>query len=154
MILKRICLILIVFIFCVVNVNAYSERRNFRERSNIFCRKLRYCVQLHGEYFFFTLSCLKGLNHMCMHYEEFDDDYRQLMKISDIPNSQPENYLVRFPFYILAERDAIIIFTESAEPDWLVDDVYEIGTNIIYLIIFLHTITMAYVFYSIWRMGK
>lgn len=49
------------------------------------------------------------------------------MKLSDVPGSQPEGYLVRFPFYILAERDAHILFSEIENPDWFVDDVYEFG---------------------------
>lgn len=50
-----------------------------------------------------------------------------MMKLSDVPGSQPEGYLVRFPFYILAERDAHILFSETENPDWFVDDVYEFG---------------------------
>lgn len=47
--------------------------------------------------------------------------------LADVPGLQPESYLVRFPFYILAERDATIVFSETASPDWLVDNAYEIG---------------------------
>lgn len=50
-----------------------------------------------------------------------------MMKLSDVPGSQPDGYLVRFPFYVLAERDAHIVFTESENPDWFVDEVYEFG---------------------------
>lgn len=92
---------------------------------------------------------------MCMDYEEFDEEYRELMKISDIPNSQPENYLVRFPFYILAERDAHIIFTETAEPDWLVDNVYEVGMNHLDQFRFIYSFnTQNTHLYSFRRMGK
>lgn len=31
------------------------------------------------------------------------------------------------PFYVIAERDAHIVFAESQNPDWFVDDVYEFG---------------------------
>lgn len=52
------------------------------------------------------------------------------MNISDVAGIQPDNYLVRFPFYILAERDAQIVFTETDNPDWFADNVYEIGKMI------------------------
>lgn len=69
------------------------------------------------------------MDKQCKQYEEYEDNYRQMMKLSDVPGSQPEGYLVRFPFYILAERDAHILFTETENPDWFVDDVYEFGKN-------------------------
>lgn len=49
------------------------------------------------------------------------------MKLSDVPGSQPDGYLVRFPFYVVAERDAHIVFAGSENPDWFVEDVYEFG---------------------------
>lgn len=67
-----------------------------------------------------------GLKKFCKSYEESDEEYRMLFPLTDVPGAQPENYLVRFPFYILAERDANIVFSEKQNPDWLVDDVYEI----------------------------
>lgn len=69
----------------------------------------------------------KGLKKQCKQYEEWDDNYRQLMKLSDVPGAQPDGYLVRFPFYVLAERDANIVFSETENPDWFVDNVYEFG---------------------------
>lgn len=75
----------------------------------------------------FYVRHVEGLDQSCMQYEEFDDDYRMMMSFTDVPGIQPENYLVRFPFYILAESDARVIFTETADPDWLADDAYEIG---------------------------
>lgn len=50
-----------------------------------------------------------------------------MMKLSDIPGTQPDGYLVRFPFYVVAERDAHIVFAQTENPDWFVDDVYEFG---------------------------
>lgn len=73
---------------------------------------------------FFSFSL--GLQKNCKSYEEWDEEYRTLMPLADVPGVQPDNYLVRFPFYILAERDANIVFTETQDPDWLVDNVYEI----------------------------
>lgn len=71
--------------------------------------------------------CKKGLKKQCKQYEEWDDNYRQLMKLSDVPGAQPDGYLVRFPFYALAERDVNIVFSETENPDWFVDNVYEFG---------------------------
>lgn len=71
----------------------------------------------------------QGLWKQCKYYEEWDDNYRQMMKLSDVPSSQPEGYLVRFPFYALAERDAHIVFSETENPDWFADDVYEFGKS-------------------------
>lgn len=50
-----------------------------------------------------------------------------MMNLSDVLGSQPDGYLVRFPFYVVAERDAHIVFAETENPDWFVDDVYEFG---------------------------
>lgn len=69
----------------------------------------------------------QGLKKQCKQYEEWDDNYREMMKLSDVPGSQPEGYLVRFPFYALAERDVHIVFSETENPDWFVDEVYEFG---------------------------
>lgn len=60
-----------------------------------------------------------------MQYEESNDDYRQLMSLDDVPGTQPDGYLLRFPFYILGERDANIVFAETQYPDWFLDNVYE-----------------------------
>lgn len=49
------------------------------------------------------------------------------MPLSDIAGVQPDGYLVRFPFYVVAERDAHIVFSPTDNPDWFADDVYEFG---------------------------
>lgn len=77
--------------------------------------------------FSLSLSIWQGLKKQCKEYEEWDDNYRQMMELSDVPGSQPDGFLVRFPFYVIAERDAHIVFSESQNPDWFVDDVYEFG---------------------------
>lgn len=75
------------------------------------------------------VSHAAGLNKQCKLYEEWDNDYKKLMNISDVLGLAPDGYLVRFPFYILAERDAHIVFTETENPDWFTDNVYEIGNQ-------------------------
>lgn len=70
---------------------------------------------------------IQGLKKQCKQYEEWDDNYRTLMELKEVPGSQPDGFLVRFPFYALAERDAHIVFTTSNNPDWIGDEVYEFG---------------------------
>lgn len=65
-----------------------------------------------------------------MQYEESNDDYRQLMSLDDVPGTQPDGYLLRFPFYVLGERDANVVFAETQYPDWFLDDVYEFSKNV------------------------
>lgn len=48
------------------------------------------------------------------------------MKISDYPGIQPKGFLVRLPFYVLAARDAHIVFSPTEQPNWTRDNVYEI----------------------------
>lgn len=61
-----------------------------------------------------------------MQREERKYDYRKLMKISDFPGIQPKGFLVRLPFYVLAPRDAHIVFAKTEAPNWTRDFVYEI----------------------------
>lgn len=70
-----------------------------------------------------------GLKKQCRLYQEWENDYNKFFNLSQIPDIQPDGYLVRFPFYILAERDAHIIFTENDDPDWQADYAYEISMS-------------------------
>lgn len=78
-------------------------------------------------FIFSFLFVITGLKRQCQLYQEWEYDYNKFFNISDIPGIQPEGYLVRFPFYILADRDAHIIFTETDDPDWQADYAYEIS---------------------------
>lgn len=80
----------------------------------------------------------KGLNNQCVQYEESSDDYRQLMSLDDVPGSQPSGYILRFPFYVLGERDANVVFAETQYPDWFLDDVYEFSKNAAFYSAFYH----------------
>lgn len=73
------------------------------------------------------------MKKQCKQYEEWDDDYKQLFALDSIEGLQPDGYLVRFPFFILAGRDAQITFTQTENPDWFSDDVYEFCKSIIAL---------------------
>lgn len=67
-----------------------------------------------------------GLTKQCQQRTEKNYDYKKLMKISDFPGIQPKGYLVRLPFYVLAPRDAHIVFSATESPNWTRDNVYEI----------------------------
>lgn len=68
-----------------------------------------------------------GLKRQCHEYQEWEYDYNKFFNLSAIAGPAPEGYLVRFPFYILADRDANVIFTETDDPDWQADYAYEVG---------------------------
>lgn len=72
----------------------------------------------------------EGLNNQCVQYEESNDDYRQLMNLDDVSGSQPSGFILRFPFYVLGERDANVVFAETQYPDWFLDDVYEFSKSV------------------------
>lgn len=48
------------------------------------------------------------------------------MKISDFPSITPDGYLVKLPFFVIAARDAHIVFSPTERPNWTRDNVYEI----------------------------
>lgn len=73
------------------------------------------------------MTLCAGVYRQCERYEAKDYTYNNLSKISNIPNSQQEGYLVRFSFYVMGERDAYIIFTTSDKPSWNTDSAYEIS---------------------------
>lgn len=74
-----------------------------------------------------------GMQKNCKKTEVESGQYETMIPLSDIPNVQPEGFLVRFPFYILAERDAKIVFSETENPDWLIEEVYEVGKNTFFI---------------------
>lgn len=60
-------------------------------------------------------------------YDTADYDYKDYIKISDIRNSQPDNYILRIVLFIQGGRDANILLTTSDHPNFERDFVYEIG---------------------------
>lgn len=96
------------------------------------------------------------MNKQCKEYVEWDDDYKKLTNITDVLGINPDGYLVRFPFYIVAERDAHIVFTETDNPDWFTDNVYEIGKFMLtenFKRLCYHKIQQG-IYFSVWRVGK
>ncbi|XP_031619784.1 uncharacterized protein LOC116338571 [Contarinia nasturtii] len=99
------CILNYLVVLLLLSESAYGAQSSaFRERAKKYCR----------------------LTKKCKVREEKDYDYKKLMKISDIPGIQPSGYLVRLPFYVLAPRDAHIVFSPTEFPNWTRDNVYEI----------------------------
>lgn len=65
---------------------------------------------------------IKGL---CRYADATENEYKQFYGINDITGIRPKGYIVNFPFYIQAERDAHVLLTKGpmANRD---DDEYEI----------------------------
>lgn len=66
-----------------------------------------------------------GLRKQCESYETKTYDYH-LQPLDRILNGQPDGYMVRLAFYVIAGRDAHIIFTTNDHPSYQVDAAYEI----------------------------
>lgn len=69
----------------------------------------------------------KDIRNRCKYADALENEYKNFFKISEINGTRPEGYIVNFPFYIQASRDAHVLFTRGprADPD---DYEYEIGT--------------------------
>lgn len=107
--------------------HSVNDRKSHAVRANLFLFSSSSHHHLRTFDLFFCSPFPLGLQRNCLTYKVWDEENRELYPLADMPGVQPENYLVRFPFYILAERDATIIFSETKNPDWLVDNAYEIG---------------------------
>lgn len=108
---------------------------SFRERAKTYCREYDlpwFCSFLNKNVSLITndddilnWNGSIGLAKKCKLKEVNRYDY-DLMKISDFPGMQPIGYLVRLPLYVLAPRDAHIVFSPMEKPVWTRDSVYEI----------------------------
>lgn len=99
-----------------------------------------------------------GLVKQCKLREERNYDYKKLIKIDDIPGIKPNGYLVRLPVYILAARDAHIVFSAKESPNWTRDYVYEICKRMNITTIFRRIFNFRFIFifvnFSAWRLGQ
>lgn len=68
----------------------------------------------------------EDIKTLCQYTEVRGNGYNDFYKISDITGIRPDGYIINFPFYIRAERDAKILLTTGprSNPD---DSEYEIG---------------------------
>jgi len=57
------------------------------------------------------------LNKKCKHYDAWENNYTDTIKLKSLANVQPEGYVVRLPLYIQGVRDAHILLSQSSEPD-------------------------------------
>lgn len=85
-------------------------------------------VQINNRFF---LVLITGLIKQCELHEEKDYVYKKLLPINSITYGQQEGYMVRLSFYVIADRDAHIIFTTSDQPNYATDSAYEICKCII-----------------------
>lgn len=65
----------------------------------------------------------------CDYYEAYENNYTLFEPLTNLPNSQPDGYIARFPLYAIGARDAHIILTETNTPNWEKDWTYEICKN-------------------------
>lgn len=65
------------------------------------------------------------IENSCRFYESWENEYKEFFKITDIPRIRPEGYLIKFPVYIQATKDAHVLLSPRAADD-RADDVYEI----------------------------
>lgn len=65
----------------------------------------------------------------CDYYEAYENNYTLFEPLTNLPNSQPDGYIARFPVYAIGARDAHIILTQTNTPNWETDWAYEICKN-------------------------
>lgn len=65
---------------------------------------------------------IKGL---CRYADATENEYTQFHRITDITGIRPKGYIINFPFYIQAERDAHVLLTKGPMAN-REDDEYEI----------------------------
>lgn len=65
------------------------------------------------------------LSKRCKYYEALENEYKDFIRISDIEGIRPEGYIIRFPLFIQAEKDAHILLSPRNVDD-RADSVYEI----------------------------
>lgn len=66
------------------------------------------------------------LTNLCRYADATENEYKDFYKITDIAGVRPDGYIINFPFYLQAERDAHILLTTgpTANPK---DNEYEFG---------------------------
>lgn len=81
----------------------------------------KYFYDCPGEYSY----DLNELAKRCIHYEESENQYKKFFPIAEIEGIRPDGYIIKFPVFIHAERDAHILLSPHNRDDRS-DDVYEI----------------------------
>lgn len=53
----------------------------------------------------------EDIKKLCRYAEATENEYKEFYKITDLTGIRTEGYIVNFPFYIQAERDAHVLLT-------------------------------------------
>lgn len=64
--------------------------------------------------------------HLCRHTEVIENEYNEFYKITDVTSIRPEGYIISFPFFVQAEKDAHILLTTGPKAN-REDNEYEFG---------------------------
>lgn len=55
------------------------------------------------------------IKELCHYADARENEYNEFFKITDISGIRSEGYIINFPFYIQAERDAHVLLTAKPE---------------------------------------
>lgn len=55
------------------------------------------------------------IKKLCRYADATENEYNEFFKITDITGIRSEGYIINFPFYIQAERDAHVLLTAKPE---------------------------------------
>lgn len=100
---------------------------------------------------------LQDIKELCRFYQATENVYNDFFKITDVTGIRSEGYIINFPFYIQAERDAHVLLTAKPVADRAANEyeireyklLHRIKTKIMFqLDFFLFNIS------SHWWMGK
>lgn len=67
----------------------------------------------------------QDIKELCKFYEVYENEYKTFFPIADVTNIRSKGYIINFPFYIQAGRDAHVLLTTRPVDDRN-DDCYEI----------------------------
>lgn len=67
----------------------------------------------------------EDIKNLCRYASATENEYKEFYKITDVTGIRPEGYIINFPFYIQAERDAHVLLTKGPLAN-REDDEYEI----------------------------
>lgn len=65
------------------------------------------------------------IKELCHSYEALENEYNDFFPIKEVTGIRPDGYIINFPLYIQAEKDAHVLLTTRAVSDRS-DDCYEI----------------------------
>lgn len=65
------------------------------------------------------------IKELCRSYEALENEYNDFFPIAEVTGIRPAGYIINFPLFIQAEKDAHVLLTTRAVSDRS-DDCYEI----------------------------